>query len=218
MAGQSASWPASQSKVLSSSSQRQRKPKWSNKQIIPERLPGPRLSPRPETEISKVRMLNFSEWQKITTDQWILDTVEKGYKIEFEVLPCGGLAANEIVFSQDKAKLIDLEIEKLLAKGAIEIVEPINGQFISNIFVVPKKDGSLRPVINLKKLNTFVKYQHFKQESLSFALDLIQRNDYLTSIDLTDAYFSSRIDSDFCKFLRFTWRGFLYEFKVLCFG
>ena len=163
-------------------------------------------------------MLNFSEWQKITTDQWILDTVEKGYKIEFEVLPCGGLAANEIVFSQDKAKLIDLEIEKLLAKGAIEIVEPINGQFISNIFVVPKKDGSLRPVINLKKLNTFVKYQHFKQESLSFALDLIQRNDYLTSIDLTDAYFSLRIDSDYCKFLRFTWRGILYEFKVLCFG
>ena len=125
---------------------------------------------------------------------------------------------SEINFPDDEAKLIDLEIQKLLEKGVIHKVQPIEGQFISNIFVVPKKDGSLRPVINLKKLNTFVKYQHFKQENLAFALDIIQKNDYLTSIDLTDAYFSISINSEYTKFLRFYWRGILYEFKVLCFG
>jgi hypothetical protein len=71
---------------------------------------------------------------------------------------------------------------------------------------VPKKDGSFRPVINLKKLNLFVEYHHFKQENLSFVLDIIQKNDYLTSIDLTDAYFSISINNEFKIFLRFSWK------------
>ena len=50
-----------------------------------------------------------------------------------------------------------------------------------------------------------------------FALDLIQKDDYLTSIDLTDTYFSISIHTDFTKFLRFTWRDTLFEFKCLCF-
>ncbi|VDI23377.1 Hypothetical predicted protein [Mytilus galloprovincialis] len=48
--------------------------------------------------------------------------------------------------------------------------------------------------------------------------DVIQRDDYLTSIDLTDAYFSISINNDFKRYLRFMWKGRLYEFQVLCFG
>ena len=95
-------------------------------------------------------------------------------------------------------------MSKLLAKGAIKKVFTVDGQFISNLFLVPKKDGTLRPVINLKKLNLDVEYQHFKQEHLAFALDLIQKVDFLTSIDLTDAYFSLSIHDDFKKYLRFS--------------
>jgi hypothetical protein len=47
---------------------------------------------------------------------------------------------------------------------------------------------------------------HFKQENLSFVLDIIQKNDYLTSIDLTDAYFSISINNEFKFFLRFSWK------------
>lgn len=165
-----------------------------------------------------MRNLNSSEWYKITSDLWILDTVQNGYQIEFEILPKISSVMREINFSTDKAKVVTDEVNKLLAKGAILKVDPVEGQFISNIFLVPKKDGTLRPVINLKNLNTFVKYQHFKQENISFALDLINRNDFLTSIDLTDAYFSLGIHKDFKKYLRFSWNNNLYEFQVLCFG
>jgi hypothetical protein len=46
------------------------------------------------------------------------------------------------------------EVNKLLGKGAIELVPPgQEGQgFYSTFFIVPKKDGGLRPILILKSL------------------------------------------------------------------
>ena len=91
----------------------------------------------------------------------------------------------------------------MLSKGAIvpSVNEP--GQFISTIFIVPKANGKFPPVINLKYLNYFVTYEHFKQETFAVVLDLVQEKDYFTSIDLRDAYFSIFINRKFQKFLEF---------------
>jgi len=105
--------------------------------------------------VTKVRKLNFSAWLKITNDLWVLDTVKNGYQIEFNVFPQGSFFMNEIQFSKEKAEIVSTEIDKLLMKGAIKEVDSVEDQFISNLFLVPKKDGSLRPVINLKK-NEFI--------------------------------------------------------------
>ena len=70
----------------------------------------------------------------------------------------------------------------------------------------------------MKHLNKCIEYHHFKQENLSFALELIQQNDYLTSVDLKDAYFSVSVHPDYKKFLTFTWNGKSYRFVVLPFG
>ena len=63
----------------------------------------------------------------------------------------------------------------MLEKGALEEVSNINTPgFYSRIFVVPKKTGDLRPVIDLKVLNTHLKPKPFKMEtsqSIRRALD-----------------------------------------------
>lgn len=106
----------------------------------------------------------------------------------------------------------------MISKGAIICSEPETGEFISTIFIVPKKNGKFRPVINLKYLNEFVHYDHFKQETFKIVLDLLQEGDFLTSIDLSDAYFSIPIHPDFQKYLKFYWKGVLYKFVCLPFG
>ena len=60
------------------------------------------------------------------------------------------------------------------AKGAIEMAKHCHGQFISNMFLVPKKTGDLRPVINLKPLNEFTAKIPFKMESIHLVKDLVQ--------------------------------------------
>ena len=113
---------------------------------------------------------------------------------------------------------IDNEIRTLLQKGAIQLVDPVSNQFISNIFTRPKKSGGLRTIINLKHLNRYLKKVHFKMEHIMTILPLIKRNMFMTSLDLKDAYFSLPIAKSSRKYLRFLWKGQLYEYQCLCFG
>ena len=50
--------------------------------------------------------------------------------------------------------MIEQEIAEMLQKGAIQVVSPLEGVYISTVFLVKKKDGGggNRPVINLKQL------------------------------------------------------------------
>lgn len=108
------------------------------------------------TEVTKFKagsLKNFvDKWKHITEDDWILETIS-GYKIEFEQEPVQNCIPNTPNFNNTECALIDDEVEKMLSMGAIEKSQHEDNEFISNIFLVQKKNGKLRPVINLKKLN-----------------------------------------------------------------
>ena len=44
-------------------------------------------------------------------------------------------------YNQSEKENIEQEIAAMLQKGAIQVVSPMKGEFISPIFLVPKKDG-----------------------------------------------------------------------------
>ena len=99
-----------------------------------------------------------------------------------------------------------------------ELETPPVGGFVSTLFLVPKKDGGQRPVINLKNLNTFVDVPHFKMEGIHSLKSLLQREDWLIKIDLKDAYFSIPVSQDHRKFLCFQVEDKRYQFNCLPFG
>ena len=141
-----------------------------------------------------------------------------GYKIDFVQEPHQASIPKEIPFSADKWNIVNDEVLELLKKGAIVETFQEEGEFLSNIFIVPKPNGKQRPVINLKHLNQFVQYNHFKQETFSVVLDSVQRNDFFTKINLREAYFSVPICEEDTKYLKFSWNGKLYRFVCLPFG
>jgi hypothetical protein len=124
-----------------------------------------------------------------------------GYCIHFDIQPCQHKIPKEIPFEKEHWQIVDLEMKNLLSKKAIKNSVHENKECISTIFIVPKPNGKFRPVINLKYLNVFVHYDHFKQETFKVVLDILQKNDFLTSIDLQDAYFSVRFTKIFKNFL-----------------
>ena len=59
----------------------------------------------------------------------------------------------------------------MLEKQAITAVQFSKGNFISQISVVPKKDGGYCPAINLKALNLFMVEEHFKMNGFHMVKD-----------------------------------------------
>ena len=86
----------------------------------------------------------------------------------------------------------------MLRKGTIKKTQPAQGHFLSNLFLVGKKDGGYRPVINLKMLNQFVPFLHLKIEGLPHLKHIIQEGDWMCKLDLKDAYFSVPFE-EVCK-------------------
>ena len=89
-----------------------------------------------------------------------------------------------------ESELITTGVENLLRKGAIKEVQPSDQGFYSWLFLVPKKEGTYRPVIVLSRLNQFVHNSHFLMEGLHCLKTLPRERGFMTSIDLKDAYFS----------------------------
>lgn len=55
-------------------------------------------------------------------------------------------------------------------------------------------------------------------EDLRTAMNLVSRNSYLASLELKDSYFMIPIATSDRKYLRFSFRGLLYQFNCLPFG
>ncbi len=158
-------------------------------------------------------------WGKLTTDPWVIRTVLDCYKIEFTSEPMQAqLGPDNKQVSPAEFKIYDTEVSKMIDKGAICKCPYDPTQFVSRLVLVPKKSGEMRPDINLKALNNFVDYLHFKMENINMLIDLLRPSDFIATIDLQDAYFTIPIHSNYSKYLCFYWNGILYEFVALPFG
>ncbi len=153
-------------------------------------------------------------WKILTSNSWVINTVE-GSKIDFDEDVEGIPMLPPIPFSKREEKNVEIELEKLLAQNIIEETEHCEDEFISPIFLRPKKDGTHRLILNLKNLNKAVIYKHFKMESLKNAMNLTTQNCYFASIDLSQAYYACPVHPDHQKFLKFFWKNKLYKF--VCF-
>ncbi|CEP15065.1 hypothetical protein [Parasitella parasitica] len=137
----------------------------------------------------------YPAWANILTTPLVKNIIRNGYNIHFHTIPPTTTTPSSIQpFGTEQVHLIDQAITDLLNKQAIK---PVSDQevrqtpgFYSSLFVIPKKDGGIRPVFNLKRLNQYLHAPHFKMETIKEVTHMIQKNDYLLSIDLSDVFFS----------------------------
>ncbi|XP_041427211.1 uncharacterized protein LOC121396402 [Xenopus laevis] len=90
--------------------------------------------------------------------------------------------------------------------------------YYSNLFMVPKKDGSLRPVLRPQGSQSLRQKCHFKMESIQSVLSSMEENEFMTVIDIKDAYLHIPIHPAHHGFLRFYVNGQHWQFVALPFG
>lgn len=160
----------------------------------------------------------------ITQDQTVLSWID-GYEIEFDTTVSQQNPPITLINSVAEKSQYSEVIDNLISIGAISPCKPCHDQYVSRVFLVPKPNGKMRFILNLKNLNKFIKTKHFKLEDLRTVVKLVTKNSYMSTIDLKDAYFLIRIQPRSRKYLRFILMDKadinskqMYEFNVLPFG
>ena len=140
-------------------------------------IPRVKAELRQQSENFKAGQIRFHlpQWQQLTIDRDVLKMVE-GVDIDFTELPIQEKTPPSHQFSKEQTKAIASEVTELLNKGVIKKTAHSKNEYVSPVFVRPKKDNKWRMILNLKQLNKNVEYHHFKMETLRNALALVTPN------------------------------------------
>ncbi len=112
----------------------------------------------PEASLERLDPLidYFAVWKLLlNVSQWVLRTVERGYRIQFGSPPTRFSGVNSTLVDPEQALVMEREVDTLLRKEAIDVVPPHEREsgLYSRYFIVSKKDGGLRPILDLRQLN-----------------------------------------------------------------
>ncbi len=120
--------------------------------------------------------------------RWLLRTIRLGYAIQFARRPpkFRGIRFTSVL-SKD-APVLRAEVAVLLAKDAIEPVPPaeMKSGFYSPYFIVPKKGGWLRPILDLRVLNRALHKLPFRMLTQRRIFQCVRPLDWFAAIDLKD--------------------------------
>ena len=161
-------------------------------------------------------------WEQLPASDWTLGVVRSGFRLPWRERKAP-LTRVPISFpppgDPSAWNTLDLEVQSLLSKGAVELVHNQDSPgFYGRLFTVPKASGGWRPVLDLSTLNTYLVHRHFRMETAGSIRDSIRPGDWAISIDLRDAYFHLLIHEADRKFLRFVWKGQVFQFRAVPFG
>ncbi|CAN2390178.1 Reverse transcriptase (RNA-dependent DNA polymerase), partial [Pristimantis euphronides] len=151
---------------------------------------------------------------------WVKEVVSVGYSLEFWTHPPPCFFQSVPPVASAKASALFKAVDALLLRRVIVPV-PQHDQFrglYSNLFVIPKKDGSIRPILDLRDLNRYVKVRLFQMESLRLVIAWLEKGDFLSSVDIRDAYLHVPINTTHQHFLRFAILEHHFQFVALPFG
>ena len=162
----------------------------------------------------------LAQWRQCNPSVWVLKTIARGYKLQFCNTPP---MSDRVIFTRasgQAATVLREEIFSLLNKGAIQEVTSKQNRlgFYSKYFLVKKKGGGVRPILDLRALNKYLRTFKFRMLTTESLLRTVRQGDWFTSLDLKEAYHHLAVYGPHRKFLRFGFEGRIYEYTVLPFG
>ena len=141
-------------------------------------------------------------WKSFCSDQFILNTIEFGYRLPFlhAPLPSGRIHNNKSAF--DNSDFVTQAVEELLSKGCIKQVheKPL---MVNPLSVSVQSSGKKRLILDLRQVNVFLVKFKFKMEDLRYLRETLNEGDFLFKFDLKSGYHHVDIFEDHQTFLGF---------------
>ena len=116
-----------------------------------------------------------------------------------------------LAFADEEKKAID----KLLSQG---VIRPSKSPWASALCLVRKKDGSVRPCVDYRRLNKVTKPDAFPVPKVDECIDAVSGSKIFSTLDLTSGYFQVPVKEEDIPKTAFISKHGLYEFTSTLFG
>ncbi|MDF1540295.1 MAG: RNase H-like domain-containing protein [Candidatus Thorarchaeota archaeon] len=110
------------------------------------------------------------------------------------------------------------EVDRLLKKGVIRKSSCEPGTWISHPLVVPKKDGSLRKVVDYRQLNEVTVPFLYPMPIIDELFQRCRNSKYFSKLDLKSAYWQVPVAESSKKLLAFAVDGEVFEYEKCSMG
>ena len=118
-------------------------------------------------------------------------------------------------YSPPKMTQMREHINDLLQKG---IVKPSSSQYASPAFLVPKKGGKTRMVVDYRKINSIIDLEATPMPTIESAFQHLGQARWFSLLDLNQAYNQIPLDEESKKYTSFVTPWAQYQFEFLPFG
>ena len=117
--------------------------------------------------------------------------------------------------SPAKQATVEATVTELLAR---DLIQPSNSAWSSPIVLVPKPNGDWRMCIDYRKVNYHTKKDAYPTPDIRDCLNLCKNADFLTLVDIKDAYHHILMDPGSIQTTAFITPRGLFEWKRMPFG
>ena len=160
-------------------------------------------------------------WQEMGANPRVVSVLRDGYSLPFKQRP--RLTRFPLVQSgyanPGKSRSLTEALRSLIGKLVVEkVVVKSSLAFFNRLFLVPKPNGTWRPILDLSQLNLFLQSNTFKMETPETIRLSLQKREWVTSLDFSDAYFHIPLNQRSRKYLRFLLNSQTFQFTALPFG
>lgn len=157
-------------------------------------------------------------WLKFGPPKTILKLISAA-RIPFNQKPPLILPTSDVMkkFQTPVSVEMTSEIQAMIQNQILEPA-PLTPSFISPLFIVTKNNGKNRVIFNLKALNQFMKTRHFHLFHHQQMPNFLQEKDWMTKLDINQAYYHLPITQSQRCFLRISYQGRLLQMTCLPFG
>ena len=140
-------------------------------------------------------------WQEIGASPEVMRWIRDGVPVEWAHQPPAPFHHGSCAVPAEAGEDWDVLVSRLLMVGAIEM--SLEQQFVSRAFLVPKKDGGWRLIVDLRWLNSHCVQRTVQYETLKSLRRYALRNAWMVSFDLQDGYYHLAIREQDRKYFTF---------------
>jgi hypothetical protein len=157
-------------------------------------------------------------WSTFCTSLMVLSVISVGYMLPWlDGPPVGPHFQKNHPSAFEHPEFVTEAVSALVVTGAAMRVSK-RPWIVSPLGLVQEGVDKLRLILDLRYVNSFLKVDAFKYESLRSVPYLCQLKDLLFSVDLKSGYHHVDVHPDYWQFLGFEWKGDFYVFCQLPFG